>query len=171
MEEFGLTWYKEGDCLHQRGSRWNLDLYGFIWQGCRSQWGQEMEIRWPVRQPLQRPMKTVVWFLWSSRRQESSTRREVAFFFFFFWLHCVPYGILGPWSGIGLRPLAVKAQSPNHWTAREFPGGRFNGSIIIFPIISWTSRRLRLGSSAFYTLTHTYTHTHANILVWVAYLY
>ena len=28
------------------------------------------------------------------------------------------YGILVPWPEI--QPLAVKAQSPNHWDAREF---------------------------------------------------
>ena len=30
-------------------------------------------------------------------------------------------GILVPRSGIEPGPSAVKAQSPNHWTAREFP--------------------------------------------------
>ena len=36
-----------------------------------------------------------------------------SFFSFFFWLHCMA-------CGIDPGPLAVKAQSPNHWTAREF---------------------------------------------------
>ena len=30
-------------------------------------------------------------------------------------------GILVPQPGIEPGPLAVKAQNPNHWTAREFP--------------------------------------------------
>ena len=30
-------------------------------------------------------------------------------------------GILFPHSGIKLAPLAVKAWSPNHWTAEKFP--------------------------------------------------
>ena len=30
-------------------------------------------------------------------------------------------GILVPWPGIEPRPLVVRAGSPNHWTAREFP--------------------------------------------------
>ena len=30
-------------------------------------------------------------------------------------------GILVPLPGIEPRPSAVKAQSPNHWTTREFP--------------------------------------------------
>ena len=30
-------------------------------------------------------------------------------------------GILVPPPGIKPRPMAVKAQNPNHWTAREFP--------------------------------------------------
>ena len=39
---------------------------------------------------------------------------------FFFWLLSAACGILVPQSGIEPAPLAVKAQSPNHWTAREF---------------------------------------------------
>ena len=31
------------------------------------------------------------------------------------------YRILVPWPGIEPGPSAVKAPSPNHWTAREFP--------------------------------------------------
>ena len=42
-------------------------------------------------------------------------------FFFIFWLHCTACGILVLWPGIEHRPSAVRAQSPNHWTAREFP--------------------------------------------------
>ena len=33
--------------------------------------------------------------------------------------------ILVPQPGIEPRPLAVKAWSPNHWTAREFPPAIF----------------------------------------------
>ena len=33
--------------------------------------------------------------------------------------------LLVPWSGIELRPLAVKAWSTSNWTAREFPGTSF----------------------------------------------
>ena len=40
---------------------------------------------------------------------------------FIVFAHSVTCGILVPWPGIELRTLAVKAQSPNHWTAREFP--------------------------------------------------
>ena len=43
------------------------------------------------------------------------------FFFFFPWLHCTPLGIIAPWPRIESGPLAVKAQNPNYWTAREFP--------------------------------------------------
>ena len=39
---------------------------------------------------------------------------------FFFWLCCMACGILVPQPGIKPRPMAVKALSPNHWTAREF---------------------------------------------------
>ena len=40
---------------------------------------------------------------------------------FIVFAHSVTCGILAPWLGIELRTVAVKAQSPNHWTAREFP--------------------------------------------------
>ena len=49
------------------------------------------------------------------------TPRCFGFFVFVFWLYCKAYGILVPRSGIEPRPSAVKAWSPNHWTAREFP--------------------------------------------------
>ena len=42
-------------------------------------------------------------------------------FFLFFWLCCLACGILVPGPGIEPAPSAVKAQSPNHWTTREFP--------------------------------------------------
>ena len=45
-------------------------------------------------------------------------------FYFCFWPHCVARGILLPRPGIEPGPSAVKAQSPNHWTAREVPCGR-----------------------------------------------
>ena len=40
---------------------------------------------------------------------------------FFFWLCCAVCGILVPQPGIEPGPLAVKAQSCNHWTTMEFP--------------------------------------------------
>lgn len=36
-------------------------------------------------------------------------------------LRCAACGSLFAWTGIELRPLSVKVQSPNHWTTREFP--------------------------------------------------
>ena len=42
-------------------------------------------------------------------------------FFFIFWPHAVACRILFPQPRIEPVPLAVEAQSPNHWTAREFP--------------------------------------------------
>ena len=44
-------------------------------------------------------------------------------FFFFFWPRCVACGLLVPPPGI--EPLAVEAQSLNHWTTREVPGAKF----------------------------------------------
>ena len=42
-------------------------------------------------------------------------------FLFLFWTHLMACGVLVPQPGIEPGPLSVKAQSPNHWTAREFP--------------------------------------------------
>ena len=48
---------------------------------------------------------------------------SISFFcsFVVFWLCRTACGILVPLSGIEPGPSAVRAQSPNHWTAREFP--------------------------------------------------
>ena len=43
------------------------------------------------------------------------------FLFLFFKLHSLACEILGPQTGIEPGPWAVRARSPNHWTAREFP--------------------------------------------------
>ena len=52
-------------------------------------------------------------------------KEEILFYFTlllpFFWLCYVTCGILVPPPGIEPGPSVVKAQSPNHWTAREFP--------------------------------------------------
>ena len=41
-------------------------------------------------------------------------------FFLFFWPHHVAWGVLVPHPGTEPVPSAVKVQSLNHWTAREF---------------------------------------------------
>ena len=41
--------------------------------------------------------------------------------FFFFWPPCVAWSILVSPPGLEPVPLAVKKQSPNHWTTREVP--------------------------------------------------
>ena len=46
---------------------------------------------------------------------------SIFFFKFFFWLHCTACGILVPRPGIEPGPSSMRVQSPNHWTAREFP--------------------------------------------------
>ena len=43
------------------------------------------------------------------------------YFFYFSWLLCMVCRNLAPWAGIEPRPSAVKAVSPNNWTARELP--------------------------------------------------
>ena len=47
--------------------------------------------------------------------------RWTLFIYLFIWPRCAACGILVPWPGIEPSPSAVKAPSPNHWTAREFP--------------------------------------------------
>ena len=42
-------------------------------------------------------------------------------FFFPLWLHHPVCAVLVPWPWIEPRPSAMKAWSPNHWTARKFP--------------------------------------------------
>ena len=48
---------------------------------------------------------------------------RIILFYFYLCLFIWPSGcgILVPQAGIEPRALAVKAQSPNHWTSMEFP--------------------------------------------------
>ena len=48
------------------------------------------------------------------------TKSHFPFFSFFILLHHTACGILVPWPGFEPGPSAVKAQSPSHWSAREF---------------------------------------------------
>ena len=50
-----------------------------------------------------------------------SPTRPLFCFFFSFWSHYTAYVILVPQPGIEPGPSAVRVQSPNPWTAREFP--------------------------------------------------
>ena len=43
------------------------------------------------------------------------------FYLCIFWLCCAACRLLVPIPGTEAEPLAVKVQSPNHWTTREFP--------------------------------------------------
>ena len=45
----------------------------------------------------------------------------INFFFFNLWSHCMACRILFSWAEIQSRSPAVEAQSPNHWTTKEFP--------------------------------------------------
>ena len=51
-------------------------------------------------------------------------------FCWFLWQHCLACGILVPRPGIEPAPSAVRAQSPNHWTAREFPSWSYKSSAV-----------------------------------------
>ena len=54
----------------------------------------------------------------------------ISFFPPFFWPCCATCGILVPRPGFEPVPPAVEVQSPNHWTAREFPS---------FTLLKWNS--------------------------------
>ena len=49
------------------------------------------------------------------------TKTYIHTYIYLFRPHLAARGILVPWSGIESGPSTVKAWSPNHWTAREFP--------------------------------------------------
>ena len=62
----------------------------------------------------------LVWWPWS-KAMSSGLQIQKHLSFFFFWPYWEACGILVPWPGIEPGPSAVKAQSPKHWTTREFP--------------------------------------------------
>lgn len=50
---------------------------------------------------------------------------HICFYFFIiifsFWPQCTAYGIFVPQLGLEPMSLALRVQSPNHWTTRDFP--------------------------------------------------
>ena len=56
---------------------------------------------------------------------EPPSEATLGFLFFFFWLQQAACRILVLWPGIEHSPSAVKAQSLNHWTAKEVPALEF----------------------------------------------
>ena len=62
---------------------------------------------------------------------------KLIYFLIYFWLRHTACRILVPRPGIEPVPSAVKALSPNHWTAREFPTSFFN--VIFFLTYSFPS--------------------------------
>ena len=72
-------------------------------------------------------------------KDEQAVNRKSQFFLSFFFFGSVACGILVPWPAIEPGPMAVKVQSPNHWTTRELPGrGQFKSNFHTFqrPIIT-----------------------------------
>ena len=53
------------------------------------------------------------------------------------WSCCMTFGILVLWPRIAPGPTAVKALSPNHWTAKEFPGHLFCFCWCIYFQLPW----------------------------------
>jgi len=62
------------------------------------------------------PQTILLWFLLTCQQ---ILTLECFYFCFFFWPQWATCGILFPWPGIEPVPLAVEAQSLNHYTARE----------------------------------------------------
>ena len=56
----------------------------------------------------------------------------MVFCLFVFWPCCVACGILVPPPGIELEPSAVKAQSPDHWTAKKSPRNTVFHQTLVF---------------------------------------
>lgn len=84
-------------------------------------------ISWGVGLPQRQPLRGRKCSPEGSSREDPSTifvscpHLSSATFFFAGAGGASSYGILVPWSGIELMPLAVRAPSPIHWTVREFP--------------------------------------------------
>ena len=74
--------------------------------------------------------------------------------YLFIWPSHVACGISVLFSGIEPRPLAVKVQSPNHWTAREVP------KIDYFLIAVLDSQQNLSESTEFQYIPHTYSLPH-----------
>ena len=56
------------------------------------------------------------------------------FFIYLIYLYLASGGILVPQPGIEPGPSAVRAQSLNHWTTREFPNRCFFGFWVFLPM-------------------------------------
>ena len=67
--------------------------------------------------------------MWHSSRQG-----DIYCELFFFGCSLGLVGILLPWSGIRQGPMTVKAPSPNHWAAREFPYWELLERLLLFLI-------------------------------------
>ena len=68
------------------------------------------------------PYNLVAWNTsYDSKIKQKGQRLMNFFFSFFFWPCCAACGTFVPQGEIKPGPLAVRAWSPHHWTAREFP--------------------------------------------------
>ena len=79
----------------------------------------------------------------------------------FFLPHRVARGILVPWPGVEPETSAVKAQSPNHWSTREFPsfvifiwGILFCNSTLLCFIVSEETSILRPCCAISFSMLH-----------------
>ena len=69
----------------------------------------------------------------------------------FLFFGCVACGILFPRPGMEPTPLAMEAQSFNHWTAREVPLQPFKTNVVIIELRKWI-RRCSLYDSFFFLI-------------------
>ena len=65
------------------------------------------------------------------------------YLFIYFWPRCAACRILVSQPGMEPVPSAVKARSPNHWTARYFP-------VLLFLILTTTSQQQQGSSSSIF---------------------
>ena len=124
-----LTLGSHLDLLHCRQILYHLSHQGSPW----GPWGHKeldttghMSTKYPIliRQSVRcwevLGLPALVWLAFVSLLTFCCRCLYFLFVFLCIWLSCVACGILVPPPGIKPGPLAIKAWSPNHWTAREF---------------------------------------------------
>ena len=89
------------------------------------------ELYWCIFFNASNNKKTLLHWMWYINRivpveNKTFSIGENLFKNFIFWPCHEAGGILVPWPGIESGHPAVKAWSPNHWTAREFPEMEMN---------------------------------------------
>ena len=132
-EEFlnmqNLHWGLQGDFL----------LISWLCSGILcSSWIYHLPPGWKTLVPAEELKDTVVYIPSERTRTLPYHCSNFFFFFFFFWPCHSAYGILVPQPGIEPRSWAVKAQTLNHWTTREFPAVLFSDWSSLVPAFPYS---------------------------------